>query len=257
MPMKWWPRKQRMRVGVYVDAFNLYYGARDHCGRNEPGWRWLDLVALVESKMNQRINWKNSHIEKIVYCTAERNKDNDPTSRQDQFTYIQALMQDSRVSVAMGQYKGKVVSGPVGRSRGSASTFKPYKQLDVSETFPFHHKIRKDVEGIDRLWVEVKTFEEKATDVNVAAHLLIDVLEKHIDAAIVITNDGDLQFALKHARKHVPIGLINPGTKFTVHELLEPFEEGSKNWWANLTDKDYKNHQLPDQIGDICKPNGW
>jgi hypothetical protein len=35
-----------MRVGVYVDGFNLHYGARGLCGRSTPGWRWLDLRAL-------------------------------------------------------------------------------------------------------------------------------------------------------------------------------------------------------------------
>ena len=26
-----------MRIGVYVDAFNVYYRARDQCGRSTPG----------------------------------------------------------------------------------------------------------------------------------------------------------------------------------------------------------------------------
>jgi hypothetical protein len=38
-----------MRVGVYVDGFNLYYGARLVMGgRGIPGWRWLDLRVLSE-----------------------------------------------------------------------------------------------------------------------------------------------------------------------------------------------------------------
>ena len=36
-----------MRIGVYVDGFNLYYGARSLCGRGTPGWRWLDLRGLA------------------------------------------------------------------------------------------------------------------------------------------------------------------------------------------------------------------
>jgi hypothetical protein len=31
-----------MRVGVYIDGFNLYYGAKAWCGAGTPGWRWLD-----------------------------------------------------------------------------------------------------------------------------------------------------------------------------------------------------------------------
>ena len=37
-----------VRVGVYIDGFNLYYGGRLLCGRNRHGWRWLDLAALAD-----------------------------------------------------------------------------------------------------------------------------------------------------------------------------------------------------------------
>lgn len=36
-----------MQVGVYIDGYNLYYGARAICGRSTPGWRWLDLRSMV------------------------------------------------------------------------------------------------------------------------------------------------------------------------------------------------------------------
>ena len=32
-----------MKVGVYIDGLNLYYGGRATVGRSAPGWRWLDL----------------------------------------------------------------------------------------------------------------------------------------------------------------------------------------------------------------------
>lgn len=37
----------QMRIGVYIDGFNLYYGARGLCGRSTPGWRWLNLRSLA------------------------------------------------------------------------------------------------------------------------------------------------------------------------------------------------------------------
>jgi hypothetical protein len=45
-----------VRIGVYVDGFNLYYGGRGLCGRGTPGWRWLDLRALATSLAGRRTN---------------------------------------------------------------------------------------------------------------------------------------------------------------------------------------------------------
>ncbi|PWV71430.1 hypothetical protein SAMN05421630_115133 [Prauserella marina] len=50
-----------MRVGVYVDAFNVYYGARAQCGRGTPGWRWLDLAAreaLGDARDHLASDWR-------------------------------------------------------------------------------------------------------------------------------------------------------------------------------------------------------
>jgi hypothetical protein len=33
-------------VGVVIDGYNLYWGARRMCGKGAPGWRWLDLKAM-------------------------------------------------------------------------------------------------------------------------------------------------------------------------------------------------------------------
>jgi len=35
-----------MRVGVYIDGYNLYYGARGLSGAGTSGWRWLDVRGL-------------------------------------------------------------------------------------------------------------------------------------------------------------------------------------------------------------------
>jgi hypothetical protein len=39
--------------------------------------------------------------------------------------------------------------------------------------------------------------EEKGSDVNVAAHLLLDVLGGAIDGALVVSNDSDLRFPVQ------------------------------------------------------------
>ena len=50
-------RVGRMKIGVYVDGYNLYYGARGHCGRSTAGWRWLDIRALAELLVGRRQDW--------------------------------------------------------------------------------------------------------------------------------------------------------------------------------------------------------
>lgn len=54
--------------------------------------------------------------------------------------------------------------------------------------------------------VSVADREEKGSDVNVATHLLTDVCEQNIEAAVVISNDSDLALPIKHARARVPVG---------------------------------------------------
>lgn len=61
-----------MRVGVYVDGYNLYYGGRASCGRGQAGWRWLDIRALATSLVSEQRQWasQGATLERVVYCTA-------------------------------------------------------------------------------------------------------------------------------------------------------------------------------------------
>jgi hypothetical protein len=44
----------QVRVGVYIDGFNLYYGGRGLCGRSTPGWRWLDIRRLASTLIKEQ-----------------------------------------------------------------------------------------------------------------------------------------------------------------------------------------------------------
>jgi hypothetical protein len=65
-----------VRIGVYVDGFNLYYGAGELCGRGTRGWRWLNLEALANDLIGRRNDWvaAGATIERLVYCTARIDK---------------------------------------------------------------------------------------------------------------------------------------------------------------------------------------
>jgi hypothetical protein len=60
----------QVRTGVYVDGFNLYYGARALCGRGTPGWRWLDLRGLAADLVGRPAGWAGAEVVRVVYCTA-------------------------------------------------------------------------------------------------------------------------------------------------------------------------------------------
>jgi hypothetical protein len=101
-------------------------------------------------------------------------------------------------------------------------------------------------------------FEEKGSDVNVASHLLIDVLTKQVDAVMVFSNDSDLRFPLQTAREYVPVATINPGAGQTTHDLRGDSNAGAgRHWWRRLKPSDLRAHQLPDPVGPFTKPAGW
>jgi hypothetical protein len=100
--------------------------------------------------------------------------------------------------------------------------------------------------------------EEKGSDVNVAAHLLIDILEKRIDAAVVISNDSDLRLPVQHAREIVPVGTVNPSKAYLAADLKgSPTEGAGNHWWRQLTREDLINNQLPENAGGYTKPPAW
>lgn len=222
-----WPRRT-LRVGVYVDAFNVYYGARAQCGRHSPGWRWLDLLGLSEKIASERFR-RRARVTTMTYCTALRDKDGDPSSARDQNTYLNALQVDPRVVIELGQYNVKTGKGVLARPNGGRRrrlVRVPSPGLaEIPDWLPAEETIGP--EGDVNLLVPYTSFEEKGSDVNVATRLTADVLERRVDGAIVISNDGDLRLPLKIARQHVPIGLLNPTQRPLSQMLMGSPDEGS------------------------------
>lgn len=103
-----------MRVGVYVDGFNLYYGARGLCGRSTPGWRWLDLRKLADAIVAAQSDWDGAMIDRIVYCTARINGASNANRQRDQDVYLRALQASGAVDeLSMGNYVSRVSTAPL------------------------------------------------------------------------------------------------------------------------------------------------
>jgi hypothetical protein len=77
-------QRRLVRVGVYVDAYNLYYGGRALCGRAAAGWRWLDVRGLALNAIATQGSWSVSNLEHVVYCTARVDAVTNPGGHRDQ-----------------------------------------------------------------------------------------------------------------------------------------------------------------------------
>ena len=168
-----------MRTDVYVDGFNLYYGAV----RGTP-YKWLNIRELCE-----RMFPKND-IAQIRYFTAMVNgTPDDPSKPQRQPTFIRALETVDGFSVHYGSFLTTKVWMPRARRLPGQS--------------------RK---------IEVVKSEEKGSDVNLASFLLADGFRGEYEAAVVLSNDSDLTLPIKVVTRELglSVGLLNPHARFSV-----------------------------------------
>lgn len=242
-----YPREAR--IGVYIDGFNLYYGGNHLVGN--PAWKWLDIRKLVLNHLPTSEPWSNGEIVRVIYSTAEVTKPAETLRRQQ--AYIEALRVYGSVDyVAYGKYKTYKDSNFA--AIGYYSKFKrvslPFDPLPEEEWFYLDEE-KRVVVGHERK-------EEKGSDVNLASHLLIDLLTNKLDAAVVVTNDTDLAYPIAYARELIPVGLINPRGTATPTDLKgSPFHGAGKHWWYTLKAEDLMSAQLPDEFEGLRRPDEW
>lgn len=244
-----------MRVGVYIDGFNLYYGAKFIMGGSgRPGWRWLDLRRLSKDLVTQHSTWRDPTVDRVVYCTARISGASNPSGSRDQDTYLRALKHHNSVDLCEeGVYVNRVATAPLAKRDPKG------RPTLVTADWPI---MVQDAAGSAmpdaRFMVSVARREEKGSDVNVASHLLIDVFERRVDAAVIISNDSDLALPIRYARQRVPVGLVNPTKNYRAGALGgAPGDGVGGHWWYQLTSTDLTIAQLPDSVGRLSKPIGW
>lgn len=143
-----------MRLNVYIDGFNLYYG----CLQGTPH-RWLDLEALC------RRLFPTDTINRIRHFTAlVSSRAGGPQKPQRQQVYLRALGTLPLVSIHLGHFLTSTVRMAV----ASAPAMGP-RTIEVIRT------------------------EERGSDVNPATYLLLDAFRGDFKAAAVISNDSDVE----------------------------------------------------------------
>ena len=173
-----------MRTFVYVDGFNLYYGAL-----KGTSWKWLDLPALFA-----RVLQPHHDILKVKYYTARvSGTPADQSKPQRQDVYLRALRHYRlEVEVYFGHFLSHPVTAPLARPVGNVRT------------------------------ARVIRTEEKGSDVNLAVHLLNDGWLDAYDCAVVVSNDSDIAEAMRLVRQQhgKRIGLMTPGNRGASRQLL-------------------------------------
>lgn len=244
-----------MNIGAYIDGYNLYYGARRMCGRGTPGWRWLDIKALITDLVGSYSGWVGPHQVEVTYCTARISGASNPVGQQEQDVYLRALKtSQSATKIEYGNYVARVSTAPL------AVADSHYRPEIVRPKWPVMLQDSRNQDVPDgRFMVSIARREEKGTDVNVASHLLIDILSGVVDAAIIVSNDSDLALPVKFARSRVPVGTINPTPGYCAGKLEgSPISGVGGHWWYQLDPNDLLTHQLPTRIGPrIAKPSPW
>lgn len=214
-----------IRTYVYIDGFNLYYGAV-----KGTSFRWLNPVELTQQLI------PSSHtIERLKYFTARVSGAVDPTVPARQQAYLSAIATLPQVEIHYGRFLAKEVWRPVANfpvagatihcpvpttlsggshlvSGGSLGT----DQHLVVGIYPARgssRSSRRPVPLSDALIAQVHTMEEKGSDVNLGAHLLNDAWKGLFDTAVVISNDTDLVTPIRMVtvERGKPVFVVCPG----------------------------------------------
>ena len=244
----------RMRVSVLVDGYNLYYAGRKLCGRGTAGWRWLDVRGLAQALVaEQAALWPGAAVTQVVYCTARVKGVTNQSGAFDQEVYLTALRRSGSVDhIELGNYIAKVIARPL------ATQDNKRRPVITEPAWPVRVQQNDQPVPGARFMVSVATWEEKGSDVNVASHLLVQVLTGAADAAVVISNDSDLRWPVQETRRRVPVGMVNPGSGFLAGDLTgSPTDGAGRHWWRTLRAADFRAHQLPDPAGGKHRPPDW
>ncbi len=234
--------KPPLRIAVYIDGYNLYYGRLR--GTN---FKWLDIVKLFDALLIQRD--QNEQLEMVKYFTAPALANfatHGTASVEAQSAYHRALkaMHSERFEVVYGNHS----YDKSGALLPSFTAGQPYDRTNR---------------------VRVWKLEEKKTDVNLALCMYRDACKGLFDRMILVSNDSDAEPALEAIREDFPEIMIGvaipihppaPGTE--KHRRMSGSLARHADWILPcLQDGQLDHAQLPDVVPTnkkpIRKPSHW
>jgi uncharacterized LabA/DUF88 family protein len=198
--------------------------------------------------------WAGAAIDRIVYCTARIDATTNPSGFADQDVYLKALLATKSVDlIEYGNYVARVKASPLATKDVNGRPVLTRPGWPITVQSPLGSPDSQAIFMVSHLHQE-----EKGTDVNLATHMLMDVLERRVDGVVVVSNDSDLQLPVRMARQRVQVGHVNPRRTYFAGDLFGHRTDGVGNhWWRKLGPADYRGHQLPDPAGGYRRPRGW
>jgi uncharacterized LabA/DUF88 family protein len=207
-----------LKTIVYVDGFNLYYGAV-----KDTPYKWLNI-----SKMCQ-LHLKKDHIVGIKYFTAKIvSRPDDPQKHIRQLIYLRALQTLPNFDIIYGHFLSHVVQ----------------RQLaNPPDNGPRSVKV-------------IKT-EEKGSDVNIAVHLLHDGYQRKYELAVIVSNDSDLLSVVQIVQNDLglKVGILNPQKHPS--KVLEREAYFLKDIRPGIIKISQFPYFLKDAKGSFHKPQEW
>lgn len=182
-------------------------------------YKWLNLRQMCE------MLFPEYNVERVKYFTAPVSGKEDINKPIRQQTYLRAL-RTINCEVISGKFLTRDVPMRLARDKT--------KTVIVTKT------------------------EEKGSDVNLAAHLLIDGFDKLYDAAVVVSNDSDLAMPIRYVRDNLgfEIIVVNPDRQITSKSLAQ-----AATSLRRLRVGVLEACQFPDIVkykkGEIKKPSRW
>jgi hypothetical protein len=217
------------RACVYIDGFNLYYGALK--GTSE---KWLDLAAWSSLML------PGLTVVRIAYCTARITaRSDDPRAHVRQDAYLRALATLPTVDILEGTFK----------------VSKPRMFRVPSVTCSCCNAHQPSCSCCRASTVQVVKTEEKGSDVNLAVQLVADGFQDRFDTALIVSNDSDIQPAVDVVRDQLGKRVVVADPRNSKHPSLIGDERRQVRRNALV------RAQFPDVVHDagraITRPGPW
>ena len=205
------------RVAVFIDGNNWYHSLRDS-GIQTP--RRLSYSRIVQKLVRER-HW----IEARYYIGALK-QDWNPVLYAAQRAFLSLIRRDDpRITVHLGRLERRVYENPL-----ATALLAVLDDPGLHVTLPDRDRLR----GLAMSYRNVATLKEKAVDIMLARDFLEYAASDRIDAAYLLSADGDFTPVVESARRRGKrVYVASPGYSSQLLQVATTFIKLDRRWFAD------------------------